>query len=112
VSTIRSQARHKERASDDSFQPPNEKRGLSMQLLAASLLSVGLGLAMVSASQAMPITPITPAQAASEDIIQVAQGCGVGFHRGPYGACRPLYNCPRGWHTGPFGKHCVPNRRY
>jgi hypothetical protein len=83
-----------------------------MRLLAASLLSLGLGLAGVSASQAMPVAPIAPPQAASGDIIQVAQGCGPGFHRGPGGMCRPLYSCPPGWHTGPYGKHCVPNRHY
>ncbi len=81
-----------------------------MKLFAASLLSLGLGLAAVSASQAMPIAPVAPA--ASEDIVQVAHGCGRGWHRGPYGACRPLYSCPRGWHPGPFGKRCFPNRRW
>jgi hypothetical protein len=83
-----------------------------MKLLAASVLVLGLGLAAVSASQAMPVAPLDPAQAESEDVIQVAQGCGPGFHRGPYGACRPLYSCPPGWHTGPFGRRCVPNRRW
>jgi hypothetical protein len=80
-----------------------------MKVLAASLFSLGLGLAGVSASQAMPVAPIALAQA---EVIQVAQGCGPGFHRGPYGACRPLYSCPPGWHTGPFGRRCVPNRRW
>jgi hypothetical protein len=80
-----------------------------MKLLAASALALGLGLAGVSASQAMPVAPPAPSQA---EVIQVAQGCGPGFHRGPYGACRPLYSCPPGWHTGPFGRRCVPNRRW
>ena len=80
-----------------------------MKILAASLLSLGLGLAAVSASQAMPVAPIAPSQG---EIIQVAQGCGPGFHRGPYGACRPLYSCPPGWHPGPFGRRCFPNRRW
>ena len=80
-----------------------------MKLLAASLLSLGLGLAAVSASQAMPVAPIGPSQA---EIIKVAHGCGPGFHRGPYGACRPLYSCPPGWRTGPYGKRCYPIRRY
>lgn len=80
-----------------------------MRLLAASLLSLGLGLAAVSASQAMPVAPIAPSQ---PEVIQVAQGCGPGMHRGPAGYCRPLYTCPPGWHTGPYGKQCFPNRRY
>jgi hypothetical protein len=39
----------------------------------------------------------------------VACGCGWGWHRGPYGGCRPLYNCPPGFHTGPYGRHCFRN---
>ncbi len=34
--------------------------------------------------QAMPIAPLS---GASPDITLVAGGCGVGFHRGPYGGC-------------------------
>jgi hypothetical protein len=34
----------------------------------------------------MPLTPLDPGQASV--IIPVAGGCGVGFHRGPYGGCR------------------------
>lgn len=83
-----------------------------MKLLAASVLALGMGLAAVSASQAMPVAPLGSTQAAAEDVIQVAQGCGPGWHRGPYGRCRPLYSCPRGWHPGPFGRRCFPNRRW
>jgi hypothetical protein len=39
-----------------------------------------------SAVQAMPLAP---AQAPAGMTIQVAGGCGPGFHRGPYGGCRP-----------------------
>jgi hypothetical protein len=77
-----------------------------MKLLAASALAIGLGL-MAASAQAMPIYPVD--RSGSNEIIQVAQGCGPGFHRGPGGACRPLYNCPPGWHTGPFGKRCFRN---
>lgn len=80
-----------------------------MKLLAASAFAIGLGLMTISTSQAMPINPIDTPVSASSDIILVAQGCGPGFHRGPRGACRPLYNCPPGWHTGPYGKVCVRN---
>ena len=76
-----------------------------MQLLAASAFAVGLGLMSVSA-QALPIAPVDK-PATSE--IRVAQGCGPGFHRGPGGACRPLYNCPPGWHSGPYGQRCFRN---
>jgi hypothetical protein len=77
-----------------------------MKLLAASALAIGLGL-MAASAQAMPIYPVD--RSGSNEIIQVAQGCGPDFHRGPGGACRPLYNCPPGWHTGPFGKRCFRN---
>ncbi|MGJ4996889.1 GCG_CRPN prefix-to-repeats domain-containing protein [Bradyrhizobium sp. HKCCYLS3077] len=83
-----------------------------MKILAASAIVIGLGLFGVSAAQAVPLAPVSPAllQGPSGlEIIQVAQGCGPGFHRGPRGACRPLYNCPPGWHTGPYGKRCFRN---
>jgi hypothetical protein len=60
-----------------------------------------------SAAQAMPIAPLDQNQGGS--IIQVYGGCGYGGHRGPYGGCRPLYNCPPGWHSGPYGRRCFRN---
>ena len=77
------------------------------KLLAASLLGAGLGLMSMAASQAMPLAPLD--QSASAGTIRVAGGCGPGFHRGPYGGCRPLFNCPPGWHPGPYGKQCFRN---
>ena len=77
-----------------------------MKLLVASALAVGLGLMAVSA-QAMPVYPVD--KSAPNEIIRVAQGCGPGFHRGPGGACRPLFSCPLGWHPGPYGKKCFRN---
>lgn len=47
-------------------------------LLAASVAGFGAASAM----------PVAPASGASADVIQVAGGCGPGFHRGPYGGCR------------------------
>jgi hypothetical protein len=55
----------------------------------------------------MPIAPL--AQDQDPAVIQVFGGCGPGWHRGPYGACRPLFNCPPGWHTGPYGRRCFRN---
>ena len=50
-----------------------------------------LGLAAVPA-QAMPIAPLGAFQS---DLTLVAQGCGPGFYRGPYGNCRPMgYGAP------------------
>ena len=83
-----------------------------MKILAASALALGFALFSLSAAQAAPLGPVKPAVERgppSADIIPVAQGCGPGFHRGPAGACRPLYTCPPGWHTGPYGKRCFRN---
>jgi hypothetical protein len=80
-----------------------------MKILAASALAIGLGLAAVSASQAMPVAPLDQSQAAIDNTIRVAGGCGPGWHRGPYGGCRLMYNCPPGWHSGPFGRQCFRN---
>jgi hypothetical protein len=55
----------------------------------------------------MPLAPLD--RAVSADTIRVAGGCGPGWHRGPYGGCRPMYNCPPGWHSGPFGRRCFRN---
>ncbi len=78
-----------------------------MKMLAVSAFAICLGLAAVSTSRAMPLAQID--QAAASDTIRIAGGCGLGSHRGPYGGCRPLYNCPPGWHPGPYGKHCFRN---
>ena len=64
-------------------------------------------LAGATTVQAMPVAPLQ--QDSNPQIIQVYGGCGYGWHRGPYGGCRPLYNCPPGWHTGPYGRRCFPN---
>ena len=79
-----------------------------MKFLAASALALGLGLFAMAGAQAMPLAPLG-ATAANDGIIEVYGGCGWGGHRGPYGGCRPLYNCPPGWHSGPYGRQCFRN---
>jgi len=65
-------------------------------------------------AQAMPLAPAR--SAANTDIIQVAGGCGAGWHRGPYGGCLrnfadpAAHACPRGFHIGPGGE-CRGNGR-
>ncbi len=78
------------------------------KIIAASTIAIGLGLTGMTASQAMPLAPVT-GQTTSPAVILVAGGCGYGWHRGPYGGCRPMYNCPPGWHSGPFGRRCFRN---
>jgi hypothetical protein len=77
------------------------------EITCSSILGLGLGLAAMTASRAMPLAPLD--QAASANTIRVAGGCGPGWHRGPYGGCRPMFNCPPGWHSGPYGRQCFRN---
>ena len=79
------------------------------------LLAIAFCLGTIAGTaQAMPLAPA--ATTANADIIQVAGGCGAGFHRGPYGGCLANYAnpgahaCPRGFHVGPGGG-CVGNGR-
>ena len=44
-----------------------------------------LGLAAVPAA-AMPVAPLTDVPSV---VTLTAGGCGIGFHRGPWGGCRP-----------------------
>jgi len=77
----------------------------------ALLLATGCALLLGSAAQAMPMTGFPPSES---EIIQVAGGCGEGWHRGPHGGCLRNYAnpgahaCPRGYHIGPGG-HCRGN---
>jgi hypothetical protein len=55
------------------------------------LLSAAIGAAalFVVSAQALPVSSAPSASSAiSSNIIQVAQGCGRGYHRGPAGGCR------------------------
>jgi hypothetical protein len=53
-------------------------------LIASAFALVGLSAA--APSQAMPFAPADKAPSA---FTLTAGGCGPGFHRGPYGGCRP-----------------------
>lgn len=74
------------------------------------LLAAGLIAASVTASQALPLSTLPN----TSNVIQVAGGCGAGWHRGPHGGCLRNYAhpaahaCPRGYHLGPQGR-CVAN---
>jgi hypothetical protein len=75
-----------------------------------SFLAIALVLAFAGAANAMPMNTLPQ----SSNVIQVAGGCGEGWHRGPHGGClrnypRPWrHACPRGYHMGPYG-HCRAN---
>lgn len=47
----------------------------------------GTGLAATPYAQAMTVAP--PDRAQSSMTIKIAGGCGIGFHPGPNGGCRP-----------------------
>jgi hypothetical protein len=57
------------------------------RVLAFACAALGSSLALFGA-QAFPISSID-AQLGTSDVTLVAGGCGIGFHRGPYGGCRP-----------------------
>ena len=73
---------------------------LTSALLAAALFAA-------DSATAVPLAPLAPVPA---DVIEVAAGCGSGWHRGPNGGCRRnyaqpwLHACPRGWYLGPYGR--------
>ena len=51
-----------------------------------------------AANAAMPMAPMSAADTAG--VIQVAQGCGPGYARGPRGFCRPMRMGPPLTKTG------------
>ncbi|HEY0328872.1 MAG TPA: hypothetical protein VGC77_07195 [Rhodopseudomonas sp.] len=59
-------------------------------IFAAAMFAVGL--AGLGSANAMPLAPLAGTDTAG--VIQVAQGCGPGWARGPYGRCRPMYRGP------------------
>jgi len=58
---------------------------MKLVLAAASLAAA---LVAGSTAQAFPLAQLAPAQG---DVVRVAGGCGLGWHRGPWGGCRPNY---------------------
>jgi hypothetical protein len=75
-------------------------RMIAAVFLASTLMGAGV-------ATAMPLAPLAPAH--GTDVIEVAGGCGPGWHRGPFGGCRrnfanpAAHACPRGYHIGPYG---------
>src|SRR5262252_7818957 len=57
-----------------------------MTKLPAIGVAIGVSFFCVTAAQSMPLAPLE--QAPTSLTIPVAGGCGLGFHRGPYGGCR------------------------
>src|SRR6516225_9228570 len=57
-----------------------------MTKLPALGVAIGVSFFCVPAAQSMPLAPLE--QAPTSVTIPVAGGCGLGFHREPYGGCR------------------------
>jgi len=76
-----------------------------MRTIAAFAVALSFALSTLGA-QAMPLAPTGYDDSM---IAKAAYGCGPGMTRGPYGHCRPRFNCPWGFHPGPYGYHCFPN---
>jgi hypothetical protein len=79
-----------------------------METIMKRLIAASFLLATVTgAAQAMPLAPAN--SAANANVVQVAGGCGAGWHRGPNGGCLrnfadpDAHACPRGFHIGPNG---------
>lgn len=70
---------------------PERIRMMRMRLAFAAALLLSLG--AVSA-QALPAAPVQAGLDASEDVTLVAGGCGPGWYRNAYGACRPMRRAP------------------
>ena len=64
-----------------------------MRRILIATLSAGALLTMAAVAQAMPFGKGAPST--DSGITLVAGGCGPGFHRGPYGGCRPNGYGPR-----------------
>jgi hypothetical protein len=81
-----------------------------------TLLAVPLTMVLLCGAgtvQAAPLAP--PAAKLPSGLVLVAEGCGVGFHRGPNGVCRPqakgpalmrifARKCPVGYRRNLLGK--------
>src|SRR5260370_17431644 len=76
-----------------------------MKLLAASVFAIGLSLAAMTASKAMPVAPLD--QSASADIIQVFGGCGYGGRPPPHARGPPPSHSPPPSPTRPPCRPCA-----
>ncbi|WP_454918386.1 GCG_CRPN prefix-to-repeats domain-containing protein [Xanthobacter sediminis] len=94
------------------------------KLLLSALVAGSLGAAGGAEALPLPSAPMAAqAQAAAPEapVVPVAGGCGIGWHRGPWGGCRPNWGYYNGyrpwgwgwghcwWRPGPFGPVRVCN---
>ncbi|MEW6642906.1 MAG: hypothetical protein AB1586_20545 [Pseudomonadota bacterium] len=53
------------------------------------LVAAAFAASLMAASSVANAMPAAPANGSGADVIQIAGGCGPGFHPDPYGRCRP-----------------------
>jgi hypothetical protein len=70
-----------------------EQENLMKRCLAAAAMAVALTTGSAAQAFSLPAQP-APVQT---DVQRVAGGCGLGWHRGPYGGCRPNVAYYGGW---------------
>jgi hypothetical protein len=75
---------------------------MTIRLVLGAVLAIGLA---TSANAAMLAPPVIGVSVATP----IAEGCGPGGWRGPYGHCHYGALCPPGMHLGPYGHRCWPN---
>jgi hypothetical protein len=80
---------------------------MSRKLSLAASVAAFAGL-MIGSASAMPLAPAAQ-DGAQAGVILVAEGCGIGFHRGPWGGCRPNLSpyWPCHWVGTPWGPRRV-----
>jgi hypothetical protein len=79
------------------------------KIMFASALAL-LGFAASVPAEAMPFPPL--GDEAPPAITLTAGGCGIGFHRGPYGGCRPNGYRPYAYGYRPYGYGYRPYAYY
>jgi hypothetical protein len=70
--------------------------------------ALGAAAALSGSAQALPLSSSSQAlsSALQSDVVQVAEGCGRGYHRGPAGRCHRNLSPAEGacwWVRGPAG---------
>jgi hypothetical protein len=83
-----------------------------LSLAATVALLSGLSIAGASAMPLGPTDqPSATEQTGNPNLVLVAEGCGIGFHRGPWGGCRPNISpaWPCHWVRTPWGPRRVCN---
>lgn len=82
--------------------------------MASILVGGALGAMISFSAQAFPVSSAAPG-VTNSDLTLVAGGCGIGWHRGPYGNCvpngayypPPVRACPYGYRLDRWGR-CIP----